>query len=87
MSPWRCPRCERQFDRANQAHTCRPGKDVADMGVARSGTADAGGQSACHRHARVSEERIVHWIRLVRPAEVDDELEGWLRLAYDAATD
>jgi len=35
----------------------------------------------------VSEERIVHWIRLVRPAEVDDELEGWLRLAYDAATD
>ena len=27
-SRWQCPRCGRQFGRANQAHDCRPGTDV-----------------------------------------------------------
>ena len=27
---WMCPRCEREFDRARQAHTCVPGNTVAE---------------------------------------------------------
>jgi hypothetical protein len=30
VSRWECPECEREFDRARQAHTCVPGNSVAD---------------------------------------------------------
>lgn len=138
MARWTCPRCDREFDRAHQSHTCSPGNDIAET---FAGSPDAH-RAVCEaivgylqtlgpvhvdavrvgvflktqrklaevrpksrwvslelvlpstlrsprvaRHARQSEGRIVHWIRLVRPDEVDAELEGWLRLAYDAATD
>jgi hypothetical protein len=138
MSRWICPRCDREFDRANQSHTCAPGNDIAETFV---GFPD-GHRAACEaivgylrtlgplhvdavrvgvflktqrklaevrpktrwvslelvlpttlrsprvtRTAQLSAERIVHWIRLVRPEDVDGELEQWLRLAYDAATD
>ncbi len=31
MSRWVCPRCEREFGAANQAHTCAPGISVAEL--------------------------------------------------------
>lgn len=138
MTRWTCPRCDREFDRANQSHTCSPANDLADT---FSGFPD-GHRAVCEaivdhlrslgpvhvdavrvgvflktqrklaevrpktrwvslevvlptmltsrrvtRHARLSEDRIVHWIRLVGAEDVDDELKTWLRLAYDAATD
>ena len=138
MARWTCPRCDREFDRANQSHTCQPGNDIEDT---FAGFPDAH-RAVCAaivaylrtlgpvhvdavrvgvflktqrklaevrpktrwvslelvlpttlqsprvtRHARLSEDRVVHWIRLVRPEDIDDELETWLRLAYDAATD
>ena len=30
MSRWTCPRCDREFGNANQAHTCLPGCTVDD---------------------------------------------------------
>lgn len=138
MARWTCPRCDREFDRTNQSHTCSPGNDIADTFI---GSPD-GQCAAClavvaylrtlgplhvdavrvgvflktqrklaevrpktrwaslelvlpttlasprvTRSARLSDDRIVHWIRLVGPEDVDGELEEWLRLAYDAATD
>jgi uncharacterized protein DUF5655 len=31
MPRWTCPRCDRQFERANQAHDCAPGITVAEL--------------------------------------------------------
>jgi hypothetical protein len=31
VSRWACPRCEREFGAANQAHTCAPGISVAEL--------------------------------------------------------
>jgi hypothetical protein len=31
MPRWTCPRCDRQFERANQAHECAPGITVAEL--------------------------------------------------------
>jgi hypothetical protein len=31
MPRWTCPRCDRQFERANQAHECAPGVTVAEL--------------------------------------------------------
>jgi hypothetical protein len=30
VTRWICPRCEREFDRARQSHTCVPGNTVAE---------------------------------------------------------
>jgi len=30
VTRWVCPRCEREFDRARQGHTCLPGNTVAE---------------------------------------------------------
>ncbi len=35
MPRWICPRCDREFGRANQAHTCVPGGTVADTFAGR----------------------------------------------------
>jgi len=35
VARWTCPRCDRQFGRANQAHTCLPGGTVADSFAGR----------------------------------------------------
>jgi hypothetical protein len=31
MPRWTCPRCDREFGRANQAHECAPGIPVAEL--------------------------------------------------------
>jgi hypothetical protein len=31
MPRWTCPRCDRQFERANQAHDCAPGITVTEL--------------------------------------------------------
>ena len=42
MPRWTCPRCDREFGRANQAHTCVPGGTVADTFAGRpDGQVDA----------------------------------------------
>lgn len=38
------------------------------------------------RHHRMSDLRVVHWIRLHGAGDVDDEVKAWLTRAYDAAT-
>ena len=35
MARWTCPRCDREFGRARQAHTCLPGGTVADSFAGR----------------------------------------------------
>jgi hypothetical protein len=35
MARWTCPRCDREFGRANQAHTCVPGGTVEDSFAGR----------------------------------------------------
>lgn len=35
MGRWRCPSCQRQFDRARQAHVCEPGVEIDDVFAAR----------------------------------------------------
>jgi hypothetical protein len=30
MARWRCPRCDREFQRTGQSHTCLPGNSVAE---------------------------------------------------------
>jgi hypothetical protein len=32
---WRCPTCDREFDRSRQAHVCSPGIDVDDVFAGR----------------------------------------------------
>ena len=39
--------------------------------------------SRIHKTEQVSANRFHHEIKLVSPSEVDDELIGWLREAYD----
>jgi hypothetical protein len=35
MTRWRCPHCDREFDRAGQSHTCVPGGTVDDTFAGR----------------------------------------------------
>jgi hypothetical protein len=35
MARWTCPRCDREFGRANQSHTCVPGGTVEDSFAGR----------------------------------------------------
>jgi len=138
MVRWTCPQCDREFDRANQSHTCSPGNDIAEtfagfpdfhravceavvghlrsLGPVQVDAVRVGvflktqrklaevrpkarwvslelvlpmtlTSPRVTRHERLSGDRIVHWIRLADPEQVDAELKTWLRLAYDAATD
>jgi hypothetical protein len=59
MSRWSCPRCDREFDRVNQSHTCAPGNDVADT---FNGFPDA--------HRAVC-DAIVAYLRTLGPLHVD----------------
>jgi hypothetical protein len=80
MSRWTCPKCDREFGRARQAHTCVPGCTV----------------EACFApwppvyreiYDPVSGDRTVHIVKLLDPADVDAQLRAWLTEAFDAASD
>lgn len=135
---WTCPRCDRQFGRANQAHVCVPGCTVDDSFTGRppwqraaydAVLASLRAQGPVHEDAvrvgvfllaerKFAEVRPVArslnlWLILPRlpddprisrseplargrfaalvkiggPADVDDQLRGWLSEALAAADD
>ena len=59
MSRWTCPRCDREFGRAHQAHTCVPGGTVDETFA---------GRAAWQREAY---DRIEEHITSLGPVHVD----------------
>jgi hypothetical protein len=68
---------KRQFALA-QAST----RDRVDLGLALPGVEAAG---RLREAGSLGSERITHRVELRSPEEVDDEVAGWLRKAYEAA--
>jgi len=133
---WRCPRCDREFARANQSHTCVPGITLAEylrrrtpqqrdvfealmaylrsLGPLHVDAVEVGvflkrqqklaelrprrdgvmiylvlpyaiDAPRCQRSERIGAGRIGNLIRVTAAAQVDAELQEWLRQAYAAA--
>jgi hypothetical protein len=59
MARWRCPRCEREFARANQSHVCVPGGTVAETFVGRPA------------YQRATYEALMEHLRTLGPVHVD----------------
>jgi hypothetical protein len=80
---WTCPRCDREFARANQSHVCVPGCSVdecfADRPAVQRDIYDA------LPTIRVSGDRTAHRLKLGSVDEVDEQLRDWLTEAYAAA--
>lgn len=91
MNRWTCPRCDREFGRANQAHTCVPGITVDECFAGRppwqrpiydaivDHLESLGPVHADAVYVGVFLERAQKF------AEVDDELRAWLTESYDHA--
>ncbi len=138
MARWTCPRCDREFGRPRQAHTCVPGCTVDETFAGRperlravydAVLAHLAGLGPVHedavrvgvflkrdrklaevrprsrdvwlglylprpvrdpRFARVlgpGGPRVVHVLLLRDPADVDDQVRGWLTEAFLHASD
>jgi uncharacterized protein DUF5655 len=137
MARWTCPRCDREFGRTNQSHTCLPGnsvdatfrgrpeqravydaiaKHLKSLGPYHADAVQVGVFVKSDRKlaelrpkskwleltlyldhdlvdrrvaksVRYSAVRVISWVKLRAPEEVDDQLCAWLTEAYDLATD
>jgi hypothetical protein len=137
MARWTCPRCDREFGRMNQSHTCLPGNSVEAtfrnrpeqraiydaiaqhlkaLGPFHADAVQVGvfvksdrklaelrpkskwleltlyldhaiDDPRVARSMRYTAARVINWIKLRTPEEVDDQLCEWIDEAYDHATD
>jgi hypothetical protein len=138
MARWTCPRCDREFQRAQQSHTCLPGNSVdatfrdrppeqraiydaiakylKSLGPFHADAVQVGvfvksdrklaelrpkskwleltlyldhplDDPRVAKSVRYSGSRVISWVKLRVPEEVDDQLCEWLSEAYDLATD